>query len=100
MTPRREPGAEVASKPAASTAAADQEKAVPKEEEKPKEETTGKVELKKETGGFGLSLVGGADTPLVIFWRKHFLVVKDVEKSLKSKSLTRSHKKQVLLLEI
>ena len=37
----------------------------PVETAKPKAETKGKVELKKESGSFGFSLVGGADTPLV-----------------------------------
>ena len=35
---------------------------------KPKEDLTGKVDLKKENGGYGLSLVGGVDTPLVTYF--------------------------------
>ena len=60
MTPRREPGLDA--KPCPAKAGA--EPAV-KEEVRPKEELTGKVELKKEGGVLGLTVVGGADTALV-----------------------------------
>ena len=67
LTPRREPGLEPAApKTAPPTPASQKEKAAPKPEaEAPKEEGSGKVEVKKENGAFGLSLVGGSDTPLV-----------------------------------
>ena len=57
------PSGEVSSKISAPV----KKKEEPKVVKKPKEDTTGKVDLKKEKGGYGLGLVGGSDTPLVSF---------------------------------
>ena len=65
MTPRREGDSKTPAQPGATKAAAEPVKVEPV---KPKEDLTGKVDLKKENGGYGLSLVGGVDTPLVTYF--------------------------------
>ena len=65
LTPRGEASTEV--KTTSAAAAAAKQPAKPEEQKKAekKEDRTGKVDLKKEGGVLGLSIVGGADTSLV-----------------------------------
>merc|ERR1719397_998325 len=68
LQPRRESCSQAAVGPSpAKAASANQPKPEQKEEEKKVEEKKGeesKVELKRDSGGLGLSIVGGSDTPL------------------------------------